>query len=147
MGKIKKFNQMSKIRAYHGTTDKHLNNILKNGLNNPYLSENDGLAEYYAMGAVEEDGGNPIILEVLVDPDNLRFDYNATSEPVYADGYGGSEEDVQNMYSKMIEDHPDWVDKKFDTILIPGKEWEYSWDYVKSVKYRGVIDEKYIRVL
>lgn len=71
------------LTLYHGTTSLRLPSILAEGLTGrPYLTSEMGLAEYYAETAAEEEGGDPVVLEVTVFAPNLRYDRNAMDESV-----------------------------------------------------------------
>jgi hypothetical protein len=135
MKTFKKFLESKKsgLVTYHGTSSKKLNDIKKYGLDNPFLTSRKDIAGYYAYEAIEEFGGNPIILEVYVEnTDNLRYDSAAMDEPVMVD-----EDYVEEEINKIAEIHPEWV--KNDIIIIPDTEWKYSWDIVHSVWHNGVI--------
>jgi len=119
--------------AYHGTSDKNIQNIQNNGLNKPFLAKTYELAEYYAEEACDDIGGNPIIIELVVpDISKLRYDGAAMDEPVLVD-----ENTVQKELDKAEEEHPEWV--KGDVIIIPSDEWEYSWRGANSIWYDGYI--------
>lgn len=139
------------ITLYHGTSDLYLDEILKNGLKEPYLTNSIDLASYYAEVTTDDVSGNEIILEVVVDTDFLRIDENSMSEPVSFDDYTISElEDiVQEEWDKLAELHPKWVTSNNDSsiIHIPDEYYQASLDTVASCWFDGIINPKNIKVL
>ena len=122
------------MKLYHGTSTKHLDDIMEKGLIEPFLTSEIELAEYYADCEVEEVGGEPLVFEVTVDEDVLRVDFNALDEPVSDGVYEGCveelEELIQETYEELAELHPEWLD---DGIIdIPNEEYQVSLDTVAS---------------
>lgn len=54
---------------WHGTTDKFIEEIKRNGLNPPYLTQRRDLANFSARRAAKRFGGNPIVL--IISTENL----------------------------------------------------------------------------
>jgi len=124
------------LRAYHGTSDAYWPLIEESGgLDGPYLARTPELAQYYAEVVAEDDGGNPVVLEVVVrDTSKLRYDRAAMDEPVTV---GVDEEDRDAERGRAEEEHPEWVHGGM--ISIPPEEWEYSWRGAHSARYDGLL--------
>jgi hypothetical protein len=106
----------------HGTSTKHWPQIQREGLCEPYLASNLGLASYYANVCVEEVGGKPLVLECTDLEENLRhFDAAAFEEPVLCEE-GCAELAAQLAGQPLDED-----------------TWRVSWAGVGSLKYGGEI--------
>lgn len=74
------------MRVYHGTTDRHAESIEDGGLRAcSCVALDEGLAWYYAGAAVDEEGGEEMVLVTDVPEDWLVADEQALGEPV---GYG-----------------------------------------------------------
>lgn len=126
---------MEMITLFHGTSSKYRESILTNGLREPYLTDSEELAYYYAETTCEEVGGEPLVLKVTVPTDSLRYDRTAMDEPVVYDGYTEEEllKRVEEMFDRMSEEHPEWV--KGDLLYIEEeKAWKYSLEAVGSVR-------------
>lgn len=122
------------MKLYHGTSTKHLDDIMEKGLIEPFLTSEIELAEHYADCEVDEAGGEPLIFEVCVNEEVLRVDFNALDEPVTYGLYEGCleelEELIQETYEELAELHPKWLD---DGIIdIPNEEYQVSLDTVAS---------------
>lgn len=136
-----------KITLYHGTSSKHLDSILKNGLKTPYLTSSIDLANYYAEIETEDTQYNEIVLEVIVDTEFLRIDENSMSEPVSYDEYDTEEveEMVQEEWDRLAKLHPEWV--KDDVITIPLKYYEASLNTTSTCWFEGTVKAENIKVL
>ena len=127
------------MKLYHGTTTNHQQDILKNGLNNAYLTDSEGLALYYAEIESEEKGGTPILLAVSVNETSLEYDRFSIEEPVSYDDFSISdlEERRDNMWNEQAEIHPEWM--KGEYIIIPKECYQLSLETVGSCRYNGLI--------
>ena len=134
------------IKAYHGTCESYYDLILEEGLRNPYLSKEFGLAKYYAEQITSLKNryykyGVPIILEVTIhDTNNLRYDKNSMNEPVMV-----NESERDEAWNQAALMHPEWVED--DIITVPDTEWEISWNGVGAAKYKGVIGSEDVMVV
>jgi hypothetical protein len=128
---------MQPLKAWHGTSATRSDSIRESGgLEDPYLAATEKLAEYYAEEVATSDGGEPIVLELIVrDTSKLRHDYAAMDEPVVVGEL--SEKDRDNEWERAEKEHPEWM--RDDLIFIPQEEWEYSWRGAHSVKYEGLL--------
>ncbi len=108
--------------AYHGTSSNLLDDIRKNGLNNPYLAKTRELAQYYAKEAVDEHGGEPVVLRVSVPESSLRYDRASMDEPVKAD-----QQSRNAAWNKSASEHPEWEEAGR---VYHGRRLEYSWGVV-----------------
>ena len=71
------------LTLYHGTSLTAYKGIQSEGLRNPYLTNSEELAEYYAECA---NGQHAVVLKVFVNNlENLKVDYSSLAEPV---GFG-----------------------------------------------------------
>lgn len=140
-------NNHKTLTLYHGTSLSILETIKKEGLKNPYLTIVPELAEYYAETKSEETESQAIVLKIIAETKNLRYDEISVDEPVSFDGY--SIEDLEKKRSKMREVestfHPEWV--KDDIISIPPEEYKLSLNTVGTCKYEGIIDFSEIKIL
>lgn len=95
------------LKLYHGTTNKFLDNIKEKGIlctvdapqmatgpasggylgvtdpYNVFLTNQEHIAKYYANRAVQAFGGEPIVIEVSVNSDNLIVDEDFTNNAVW----------------------------------------------------------------
>lgn len=93
---------------YHGTTDKHLDNILENGLENFYLGSYE-VAVYYSEVVVDEDGGEPIVIAIPMDnldKSKIKIDYPSIEEPLTFT-LGESEDDLYELWETS---NKTWID-------------------------------------
>lgn len=113
------------MKLLHGTSSVFLDTIQNTGLTTPYLTDSTEVAEYYAMTAVDEEGGDPVVLTVNVDPSTLQADYPAFEEPLsmYLYDYAESEDDWQELLENGTIPYP--KDKT---------DWQTSLAVVRSVK-------------
>lgn len=136
---------------YHGTTDLYIDEIKNDGLEFPYLTNLFSKAEYYAMVASEEYGGNPIVLQVLIPNKNkLLVDFNELDEPVIVDGMGNKDQvwkTIKQEYNTYAKNHPERYDKKYNLVDINPKDYWFSLKTVRSVRYDGNILKKYISII
>jgi hypothetical protein len=126
------------MKLFHGTSSKKLSIIKKDGLLNPFLTNDIKLAEYYADLTSEMDESSPVILEVEVNKNFLVYDKAAMDEPVLV-----PEKQRDQAWEKAAREHPEWVKNGF--ICIPKNAWEYSLVGVHSVQYRGIIPANKIK--
>lgn len=93
---------------YHGTSSKNLEGGV---LDDPYVTNDRGLAEYYAECQTDVDGTIPTVIEFRQRPDDLAYDGNAMSEPVGCDA--GTSDDLTERISEFFdglnENAPEWV--------------------------------------
>ena len=124
------------LRAWHGTSDAYLPLIREaGGLDSPFLAATPELAEYYADVVAEDDGGEPIVIEVTVrDTSKLRYDGAAMDELVTV-GVGEGARDAE--WGRAEAEHPEWVHGGM--ISIPPEEWGYSWRGAHSVWHDGLV--------
>jgi len=131
------------ITLLHGTSSSLVEFILQKGLKQPYLTDSEELAEYYA-GVVSEDyGGSPVILKVTVGTAALLFDGCAMNEPV---GYNGLKSDdlmakISEEYGKLAIIHPEWTTRSGRDVLVsvPEKEYQISLSIVGSCRTNEII--------
>jgi hypothetical protein len=117
----------------HGTSSASWAAIQRAGsLREPHLTDDEGLAAYYAQEAAENDGSRPMILRVSVPPSGLRYDGAAMDEPVQRD-----EEDVREALDQAGRKHPEWVDGGY--VTVPESEWRLSLKIVGSVWFDGEV--------
>jgi len=117
----------------HGTSSASWAAIQRAGsLREPHLTDDEGLAAYYAQEAAENDGSRPMILRVSVPPSGLRYDGAAMDEPVQRD-----EEDVREALDQAGRKHPEWVDGGY--VTVPEGEWRLSLKIVGSVWFDGEV--------
>lgn len=130
----KDLNKDSLLTLYHGTCSKKLDKIINKGLSKPYLTNSCELAMYYAGEAVEEYGGDEIILEVNVMPSNLEIDYKALDEPVSFGKYtiDQLEDIVEDMWFDTGKKHPEWVKNGY--VKLPKDNYKLSLYTVASCK-------------
>jgi len=135
---------------FHGTTDSVIDDIMENGLNNPYLTDSFEKAEYYSVEASEDDelGGSPIILRVMIpDVSKLRVDFNELDEPVgVSSKIETIEKNIQLEYQRYMEKNPESYNKKYDTISIKPEDYYVSLNTVNAVRYDGIIHPKFIEI-
>lgn len=116
----------STITLFHGTSSVFTNDILANGLFSPYLTDDKEIAEYYAECAVDEHGGEAVILSVVVDQskDLVKPDYPAYDEPLtfYRDEYASSDSEWHEMLDEGEIPYPS-----------DENDWATSLETVKSV--------------
>ena len=136
---------------YHGTTDAVLDDIMKNGLKNPYLTDLYEKAVYYSIEASEDSGGEPVVLKIkTLNKNLLRVDFNELNEPVVVGSMIDSKKtfkNIQKEYKKYIKTHPDTYDKKYDTILVRPEDYFVSLNTVHSVSYNGTIKPEFIDIM
>lgn len=129
------------MRLLHATSSAHLASIRKDGLRNPCLSTCEDCLAYYAEEAVEEAGGEPVIVEIEISPSmkaNLRADYPSFEEPLtwIWKAWADSEEEFHEMLSGTSE--ISWPEDDHD--------WRTSLRVVRAVRYAGSIPPGHIRV-
>jgi len=119
------------LRLLHGTSSAALPGIRVSGLKSPCLTDHQKSAEYYAQEAVEELGGEPVILAVVVDTAYLQADYHSFEEP------------LSFIYNKYAGDEDTWFAmlEAGDEISWPKDrdDWQTSLKIVGSVRYDGNI--------
>lgn len=124
---------------YHGTSSELLDDIMNKGLFHPYLAVDYDKAMYYAEGAVEFNGGDPIVLEVptaSLDKSLLRYDNHEMDEPSRT----ADEESRNEAWNAAAEEHPDWKNEVDNAIIhIPPEAWEFSLSGVGTVMYYGTV--------
>ena len=126
---------------FHGTSSNRLPGIMRDGLKNPFLARTPELAQYYAEVAVDEEGGEPVVIQIRqIDQSSLRYDGAAMDEPVMA-----SDERRDAAWNKATSEHPDWVKRGY--ISVPEKAWEVSWNGVDSARYKGVIPPSDLEII
>lgn len=117
---------------FHGTSSVFVGNILAKGLCQPYLTSDEEIAEYYAECAVDEHGGEAVLLKVVVDEskDVLKPDYPAYAEPLtfYRDEYASSDREWHEMLDAGEIPHPD-----------SDENWAVSLETVRSVLVASAI--------
>lgn len=94
---------------------------MEHGLKNPYLTDNLEKAEYYSLETCDEIGGEPTILQIILDDDdNLQVDFNELDEPVIIeeDKFKNIHNRIQEEYRKYANLHPEAYNKKDDIINI-----------------------------
>jgi hypothetical protein len=70
-------------QLFHGTSSFYSHKIKAGGLpQRSYLTDDIGLARYYAECAVDEVGGEELVLEVTVPSSTLQVDIQALEEPI-----------------------------------------------------------------
>jgi hypothetical protein len=135
---------------FHGTTDSVIDDIMENGLNNPYLTDSFEKAEYYSVEASEDDelGGSPIILKVMIpDVSKLRVDFNELDEPVgVSSKIETIEKNIQLEYQRYMEKNPESYDEEYDIISIKPEDYYVSLNTVNTVRYDGIIHPKFIEI-
>lgn len=128
------------MKLKHGTSTRLADRALEFGLNNPFLTDDDDVAQYFAEEAVEQEGGEPVILEVdVLDKSKLRPDFAMYQEPLY-----------QIKREWKISSDEAWADAlKADEIPFPKtkKDWKTSLDTVSSVVHKGKVHPDQIDVL
>lgn len=107
----------------HGTSSVHLTTVLATGLDSPFLTDDYAIADYYAQCAVEEEGGEPVVLEVEVDPAALYPDTAAIDEPVMRD-----EDAVMDAFALVPDE---WLSQP--------EPWAVTLELVSSVRARGKV--------
>lgn len=127
---------------YHGTSSTRMSGIGKTGLTDPDLTTDYEKAEYYAEEAVEEFGGDIVILQInKLNKNNLRVNFPELEEPVSTSEY--SIDELENMvqveYEKYIEQYPKSYDKNTDIISVDPKHYWVSMNATTTVKYDGII--------
>ena len=127
------------LTLLHGTSSANRETLFKEGLREPFLTDNADQAAYYALEAVDEKGGSPILLQVQVDPKFLRYDGAAMDEPVGCDGLSISalEEKVQRAWNAAVKKNPKW--KEHGYVVIPETEYQISLKTVGSCWAQCVI--------
>lgn len=80
------------MKLFHGTTDKHLKKIQRDGLSSKrYVAGEDGIwltdwseaAEWFGGIKVDEEGGRLLICEVKAKPKDLSPDFMSYDMPMY----------------------------------------------------------------
>lgn len=132
---------------YHGTNSIRLEKILQEGLSSPYLTNSESLASYYAEVSYEEEGGEPILLEVEVDETKLLLDQNAMDEPVSYDDFkiADLEEIVEERMEILAKEHPDWMHNSY--LRIPSHLYQISLETVASCKTEETIPVSKIEIM
>lgn len=126
---------------FHGTTSKRLPDIMRDGLRNPFLARTPELAQYYADGMVEEEGGEPVVIQIRqIDQASLRYDSAAMDEPVMV-----SDERRDAAWDQAGKKNPKWIKKGY--IAVPETAWEVSWNGADSARYQGVIPSSDLEII
>lgn len=120
------------IQLLHGTSAARASLIAAHGLHDPFLTDDPEQADYYAEVAAEEDGTDPVVIEVEVDPAQLRYDRAAMDEPVCAD-----DADRDRAREQAARDHPEWVHNGY--LSVPADQWHVSLDAVHAVRADGAV--------
>jgi hypothetical protein len=128
------------MTLFHGTTTQALGSILETGLDRPYLTPDESIAEHYAQDAAEGLGGRGVILAVNVDVDRLRYDSTAMKHPI---GVSGESRDA--ALAKATREHPEWL--RGNRLIVPATEWRVSFEGVSSVWYDDVAFGSVVRIL
>jgi len=127
------------MKLLHGTSTKLADDILDVGLDNPFLTDEKSIALYFAEEAVEESGGEPVILEVeIFDKSKLRPDLAMYQEPLTS---------IKKEWD--ITSDGDWLEALGkNEIPSPAndKDWETSLETVSSVVYKGHVSPDQIDV-
>lgn len=138
----------------HGTSTIYLPLIETQGLKDPYLTDQEKMAAYFADTATIIDpptrdlikslglstkNNRPIVLQVAVyDPKKLRVDREMWAEPL---DFVKREHDIerdQEWYEAMKEGYIETPENDFD--------WRTSLKIVHAVKYEGTILPKHLGV-
>lgn len=112
------------MRLLHGTSSTHMDALLSNGLDNPFLTDDYEIARYYAQCAVDEDDDEDaqvVVLEVEVETSALLPDTFAIDEPVMRD-----EDEVMEAFA-LVPDN--WLSEP--------DPWRVTMELVSSVKAVG----------
>ena len=130
---------------YHGTSSEFLDDIMNKGLVKPYLAVNYDKAIYYAEGAVEFNGGHPVVLAVptaSLDRSLLRYDNHEMDEPSSPSDEASRDEASRDEAWNLAEkEHPDWINEKDNSIIhVPPEAWEISLAGVGTVMYYGTVE-------
>ena len=131
---------------FHGTSSAHLDGIFAIGLDNPFLTNDFGLASHYANCAAAEEG-DPVVLSVDVEnTDKLRYDHASMDNPIGFRGLtsGQISDHVASVRTIMGMQHPDWLSDV--SIYVPHDQWRVSLMGVGSVWYHGKILPRFITV-
>jgi len=90
------------VRMLHGTSSTRLATILEEGLRPAFLTCDESVARYYAEVAVEEEGGDPVVLAVDAPEDALQVDWPSFDEPLsfYRDDWASDESE----WHELLED-------------------------------------------
>lgn len=124
--------------AWHGTSTAVLSRLRETGqaaLRSPHLTNRWDVAVYYAEVTAEEDGSEPVVLEVGEVPgDLLRYDAAAVDEPVLCDA-----DEVSEGVDRVAREHPEWVSPRptGDLLMVPSHAWEVSWELVGCARVVG----------
>jgi hypothetical protein len=123
---------MATIILKHGTCACNLEKIKQNGLKaRSYLTDDEPLAFYYAECAADEcDCGDYDLVDVEVESEQLRVDFNSYEEPLsyFRNAYTTSDSE----WFQMIND---------GTVPYPDSEYDYNTSIavVRSVIHMGPI--------
>jgi hypothetical protein len=115
-------NHQFHMHLYHGTSSNNLERIQAAGLGgnvghtpNVYVTHDFNLAHYYADTAVDEEGGDPIVLTVRVNPRRLSTDYNSFAEPVYATDWDAEPRSFDESKLRKGMESEDWKNSLRET--------------------------------
>lgn len=90
---------------YHGTSDSRLDEITRNGLPEPFVTNDRELARYYAQEAAAGLGGEPVVLVIRgCDPALLEVDLPALEEPVFVGRVGRRWKELAKERGKSPEE-------------------------------------------
>lgn len=127
------------VRLLHGSSERRLEEILERGLKNPYLTDLETVAYYFADEAgAEDDDAEPVVLEVLVrELDHLRVDRAMYQEPIT---------EVLDELGIPSADH--YVELMGEGCFREpsGRDWPTSLQEMHSVRYMGVIPPRDIQI-
>lgn len=120
------------IFLLHGTSSKNLPSIKTEGLKNPYLTDQEKMAVYFADTEAVDTGGSAVILQVAIfDPGNLRSDREMWAEPL---DWIRREHDIERNQEWFEAIREGYIDSPEDD-----KDWQTSLRMVHAVKYEGTI--------
>jgi len=138
------------MKLYHGTSSIYLDDILRKGLDNPFLTDLEEKAEYYAQVTVEAVGGEEIVLEVYINNiSELRIDLAELNEPVVISGMPSwieVRDNIRKAYNKYAKKHPERYQAKYGIVNIDPHDYSFSLNLVNSVRVEGYISPGDIKI-
>ena len=129
------------IWVWHGTSTTHRADIVRQGLRDPYVTDDPVRARYYAAEEAES-GGEPLVLDFAVESGALRYDDAAMNEPVLAELA-----DRDAAWDQAQAEHPEWLSGSPRSLRIPPQAWQVSWAGVGSARIAGTIPARLIHGL
>lgn len=123
---------MSPIILFHGTSTHYIDKIKRFGLDKPYLTDLQPMAEYFAQENVQLRGQTPLVLEVRVpETTKLRADFAMYRDPLswVKEAWGV---DTDDEWAQLVQSGELPYARS-------EREWRRSLVGVHSVWYNGVI--------